>query len=125
MRLLLDTHVLLWALGDVGQLKPEAREAIADGRNLVFVSAASVWEASIKRQLGKLEAPGDLVGAVAQCQFQPLPISLAHAQHAAELPTVHQDPFDRMLVAQAKLEGLMLVTRDARLRGYAVELLEA
>ncbi|HEY9720460.1 MAG TPA: type II toxin-antitoxin system VapC family toxin, partial [Oscillatoriaceae cyanobacterium] len=116
-RLLLDTHVLLWALGEVRQLRPEVREAIADGRNVVYVSAASVWEAAIKRQLGKLEAPGDLVEAIAQCRLQPLTITMAHAQHAAELPMVHQDPFDRMLVAQAQLEGLTLVTRDSRLRG--------
>ncbi|MDB5101766.1 MAG: hypothetical protein JWM80_6187 [Cyanobacteria bacterium RYN_339] len=125
MRLLLDTHALLWALGDVAQLHPAAAEAIADGRNAVYVSAASVWEAGIKRALGKLEAPEDLVGAIERCQFRSLPITPAHAWQAAALPLLHQDPFDRMLVAQAQVEGLTLVSRDERVRAYDVATFEA
>lgn len=125
MRLLLDTHALLWALGDVARLAPPAREALDDGRNPVFVSAASLWEIGIKRALGKLEAPDDLEAEVLAADFKPLPIGLAHAWQAAALPPHHQDPFDRLLVAQAQLEGLTLVTRDGRIRAYDVATLEA
>lgn len=125
MRLLLDTHVVLWCLGDVDRLGESARRAITDGHNVVFVSAASAWEISIKRSLGKLEAPDDLEFAITKTGFRPLPITLAHARHAGELPPHHADPFDRMLVAQAGLEALTLVTRDARLGDYEVAILDA
>lgn len=125
MKLLLDTHVLLWALGNVGQLDASARAAISDGRNVVYVSAASVWEISIKRALGKLVAPADVENAVLKTGFKPLPITLAHAEHVATLPPHHADPFDRMLVAQAGLEGLTLATRDARLKAYDIAIIDA
>ncbi len=124
MRLLLDTHVLLWALGDVAELGATARAAIADGRNVVYVSAASVWEISIKRALGKLVAPAEIESVITKTGFRPLPITLAHAEQVATLPPLHADPFDRMLVAQAGLEGLTLATRDARLKGYDVSILD-
>lgn len=124
MRLLLDTHVLLWALGDVAQLDAKARAAIADGRNVVYVSAASVWEISIKRALGKLVAPADVENVVMKTGFRPLPITLAHAEHVATLPPHHADPFDRMLVAQAGLDGLTLATRDARMKAYGVAIFD-
>lgn len=125
MNLLLDTHALLWWLADDPSLGGEARRAIADPENLVAVSAASAWEISIKRGLGKLDAPADLTHAVAVSGFEPLPITLEHAEGVASLPRHHDDPFDRMLVAQARAEGLAIVTRDPRFREYEVSVLGA
>jgi len=125
VNLLLDTHALLWWLEDHVTLRDEARVAIADGGNVVFVSSATAWEIAVKKSLGKLEAPDDLEAALAASRFDPLPISIAHALAAGALPRHHDDPFDRMLVAQAQSEGLTLVTRDARLTEYDVPILEA
>lgn len=125
MKLLLDTHVLLWSLGDVAMLAEPTRAAITDVRNEVFVSAASAWEIAIKRALGKLVAPEDLEAAIVQTGFRPLPITLAHARAAGALPAHHADPFDRMLVAQARSEDLTLVSSDRLLRQYPVAFLEA
>lgn len=122
MNLLLDTHALLWWLDD-SPLAPAARDAIADPDNLVAVSAASVWEIEIKRALGKLDAPAGIVDAVGASEFEPLPISLEHAALAGGLPAHHSDPFDRMLVAQAKLLGLTVVTRDPAFASYDVKVL--
>lgn len=124
MRLLLDTHVLLWWLGDA-RLSPEATQVIADGRNEVFVSAVSAWEISIKTALGKLDAPGDLSEQLEANAFVPLSIRVSHALVAGALVRHHDDPFDRMLVAQANLERLVLVTRDQRFAAYDVETLAA
>jgi PIN domain nuclease of toxin-antitoxin system len=123
MNLLLDTHVLLWWLDDHQALGEEARAAIRDAHNLVFVSAASAWEIAIKRSLGKLEAPDDLEEAVVASRFQSLPITLGHAHHAGRLPCHHDDPFDRMLIAQAYAEQLTLITHDKRFGDYNVPLL--
>jgi len=122
VNLLLDTHALLWWLDD-SSLAPGAREAIADPENLVAVSAASVWEIEIKRALGKLDAPAGIVDAVRASEFEPLPIALEHAELAGGLPDHHRDPFDRMLVAQATLLGLTVVTRDPAFTSYAVGVL--
>lgn len=119
MRLLLDTHALLWWLADAG-LTDQAREAIADPANLVMVSAASAWEISIKKALGKLAAPDDLEQQVDAGGFNALPISIAHATAAGRLPRHHDDPFDRMLIAQAFAEGLTIVTHDKRFADYDV-----
>jgi len=124
VRLLLDTHALLWWLADEG-LNPPARDAIADPANLVVVSAASAWEISIKKALGKLAAPDDLERQVQTGGFVPLPISIAHGIAAGQLPHHHEDPFDRMLIAQAFAEGLTIVTRDKRFDDYGVALLPA
>ncbi len=124
MRLLLDTHTLLWWLADEG-LTTQAQEAIADPANLVAVSAASAWEISIKKALGKLTAPDDLAEQVRAGGFTPLPISIAHGLAAGRLPHHHEDPFDRMLIAQAFAEGLTIVTRDKRFADYGVALLPA
>ena len=124
MRLLLDTHALLWWLADEG-LTTEARDAIANPANLVAVSAASAWEISIKKALGKLAAPDDLEQQVQTGGFLPLPISIAHGVAAGQLPYHHEDPFDRMLIAQAHIEGLTIVTRDKRFDVYGVALLPA
>lgn len=122
MSLLLDTHALLWWLaGD--PLEPDAADRIADPNTLVAVSAASVWEASIKGALGKLETPESLAAASVQSGFEPLPISLIHAEAAGQLPPHHRDPFDRMLVAQAQADDLTIVTRDDAFAPYDVRVL--
>jgi len=124
MRLLLDTHALLWWLADEGLTTP-AQNAIADPGNLVLVSAATAWEISIKKALGKLAAPDDLERQVQAGGFSPLPISIAHGVAAGQLPRHHEDPFDRMLIAQALADGLTIVTRDKRFDAYGVALLPA
>jgi PIN domain nuclease of toxin-antitoxin system len=113
---------LLWWLADEG-LNATAREAIADPANLVAVSAASAWEISIKKALGKLAAPDDLEQQVQEGGFEALPISIAHGVAAGRLPRPHEDPFDRMLIAQAIAEGLTIVTQDKRFDDYGVALL--
>jgi len=125
MRLLVDTHVLLWALSSPAKLKRQVRQEIESPANEVFVSSASVWEISIKMALGKLSAPPDLLLQIAAASFEPLPIALQHADTAGSLPSHHKDPFDRMLIAQAQEEGLTVVTRDSRFKLYGVHVLAA
>lgn len=124
MRLLLDTRALLWWLADEG-LGGQARDAIADPGNLVMVSAVSAWEISIKKALGKLSAPDDLEQQIVGSGFAPLPISVAHGIAAGQLARHHDDPFARMLIAQAYAEGLTIVTRDKRFDDYNVAILPA
>ncbi len=125
MRLLLDTHVLLWWLGNDPILSPRAREAISDETNLVAVSAATAWEVSIKRALGKVTAPDDLEMQLAAHDFIALPITIADGLVAGALPRHHEDPFDRMLVAQAQTAGLTVVTRNPQFAPYRVQILLA
>ena len=99
--------------------------AIAETENQVYISAASVWEISFKRQLGKLEAPEEMDSIVARCGFSPLVIDLFHAQQAGGLPMHHRDPFDSMLIAQAQAEGLSIVTVDEVFSAYGVRLVNA
>jgi PIN domain nuclease of toxin-antitoxin system len=124
VRLLLDTHVLLWWLADDPSLGEEARTGISDPGSSVFVSAATVWEVSIKQALGKLEAPSDLLHQVELNRFEPLSMTVSHAYTAGALPR-HHDPFDRMLVAQAMKEDLVLLTGDPRMSRYGVETVAA
>ena len=119
MRLLLDTHTLLWWLSDP-PLETTARDHIADHGNPVFVSAATAWEITVKQALGKLTAPDDLESVVASGGFEALPISFAHGLTAGRLPPHHRDPFDRILIAQAQHEGLAVVTRDSVFAAYDV-----
>lgn len=123
-RLLLDTHVFIWWRGEPSRLPPEVKEAIATA-DLVFVSAASAWEAAIKVSLGRLELPDTIEAGVQASGFEKLTITFSHAEHAAALPSHHRDPFDRMLIAQAQLEGLTLVTHDKLLEAYDVKILWA
>jgi len=123
--LLLDTHVLLWWLSDDPQLGQVTRQAISDPRNQVFISAASAWEISIKKSLGKLSAPDDMDSIVDDEGFDTLPISFFHGEQAGMLPGHHKDPFDRMLIAQAQSEGLVLVTGDEKIARYGIRTMDA
>ena len=123
MKLLLDTHAFLWWIGDDARLSDPARDAIADPDNEVSFSVASAWELAIKTGLGRFEPEGKLGSflgeQVQRNSFQVLPVKLGHAVEVASLPNHHRDPFDRLLVAQAVVEGLTLVSRDPQLRKYA------
>jgi PIN domain nuclease of toxin-antitoxin system len=123
VRLLLDTHIFLWWNSDPAMIARPLREAIAHPSNEIFVSAASVWEIGIKSALGKLGFAQRIVQSVLAHRFQLLPINGEHAEHAAELPPHHADPFDRLLVAQASLERLLLGTQDIRIRAYGLPIL--
>ncbi len=116
-RLLLDTHIALWWLADSDELTDAVKSAI-DNETEVYLSAASVWEVVIKQQAGKLQSDRDLGAALEQCDLQPLPILLRHARVVGELPLIHRDPFDRMLLAQARSDDLTLLTRDAIVASY-------
>jgi PIN domain nuclease of toxin-antitoxin system len=119
MRLLLDTHVFLWALAGSPRLKSAARARI-EAADEVFVSAASIWEVAIKVRLGKLTADLDaLVAAMAESGFSELPVRAVHAARVASLPALHEDPFDRLLVAQALCEPLHLLTADGAVAQYS------
>ena len=119
MRLLLDSHVALWWLAAADDLGPECI-ALIESADEVRFSAVTPWELGIKRALGKIDFPDDLVAALGAAGFTELPITAAHADLAPRLPTHHRDPFDRMLVAQAQLEALRLVSADAALAPYDV-----
>ena len=116
MKVLLDTHVLLWWLFDDPALSQPARDAIRDPGNSVLVSAASAWEISMKHRLGKLpeagEAVGNLPALLRSARMEALPVTVEHALAAGALPGPHRDPFDRMLIAQSRLEDLPVVTAD-------------
>jgi PIN domain nuclease of toxin-antitoxin system len=125
VNLLIDAHVLCWWIGDLPELADDARSAIADPANIVSVSTASVWELAIKRAAGRLEFDGDFREELETNRFDILPIGLDHALAAATLPHHHSDPFDRMLVAQAQIERLTIVTRDRHIPHYEVQVLTA
>ena len=116
MKLLLDTHVLLWALVDDPRLTSSQVNAIENGN--IYLSAASIWEIGIKNALGKLDVPGNFTEAIANAGCRQLPISWAHARAAAALPMHHSDPFDRMIIAQAMLEDLTVLSSDTKFRAY-------
>jgi PIN domain nuclease of toxin-antitoxin system len=120
MTLSLDTHAFLWWLEDPQLLSEAAREAIGEGKNTVYVSAAVVWEIAIKRSLGKLDAPEDIEAAMTANRFLPLPVTIPHALAVEALPHHHNDPFDRLLIAQARLEGFKFVSRDSHVPRYGV-----
>jgi PIN domain nuclease of toxin-antitoxin system len=122
MGLLLDTHVVLWWLADDPALAADVKDQL-DHDPDVYVSAATIWEVAIKQVIGKLPEPAGLPELIRGSGFAELPISSQHAMTAARLPMIHRDPFDRMLVAQARDENLTLVTRDARCQRYDVAVL--
>jgi PIN domain nuclease of toxin-antitoxin system len=122
VRLLLDTHVVLWWRQDSRRLGRAVRSAIA-GAAVVYVSAASAWEVVIKMAIGRLQLADPFESHVEAGGFEALPITFAHAAEVGRLPPHHADPFDRMLVGQARVERLVLVTHDEQIRAYDVEVL--
>ena len=121
--LLLDTHALIWSLEDSPRLSPTARSAIEDGGNVVLASAASAWEIAIKKTLGRLEAPDDLEHAIEDAGFTARPITFADVHRMTSLPDHHRDPFDRMLVAQALVEGVPIVSCDPQIARYQIQII--
>ena len=120
MRLLLDTRTFLCWVSDWDEIDETTRDAIADPANEVFVSAVSGWEIAVKKAQGRLVAPDNMSAVVGEKHFEHLPLTFEHVERAAVLPMHHRDPFDRMLIAQAQTEGLVLVTGDERIRLYDV-----
>lgn len=120
MSYLLDTHALLWWLEDDSTLSIEARKIISNPNNLIFVSPINTWEITIKKALGKLKAPDNLEEIILQYGFAHLPINIKHTLFIENLENFHEDPFDRLLIAQAIVEGLSIITRDAKIIQYNV-----
>ncbi len=125
MRLLLDTNALIWALSHPARLSPQASGEIEDRSNEVFVSVVSVWEIGVKKAKSKLDFSGNIESMLAQKEFEPLPLTLRHGLAIEALPHQHHDPFDRMLIAQAQVEKLTLVTSDRMMQRYPVAVLPA
>ena len=123
MRILLDTHCLLWWLNDDPALGDQARELISTPENLIFFSAASIWEIRIKQSIGKLDLPEDFPEVLSSQTFESLAVTVEHAHGLKDLPLLHRDPFDRLLVAQARRERLTLLTRDRIVAQYDVSTL--
>ncbi|MCC0176019.1 type II toxin-antitoxin system VapC family toxin [Waterburya agarophytonicola K14] len=121
---LLDTHALIWWLANDLSLTTEAKTKIADPNNIVFVSAASTWEIAIKKSIGKLKSPDDFLEQIEQNNFKPLPIKIEETLIIEKLPKHHLDPFDRILIAQAKFLNLTIITRDRKFILYDVDLLK-
>ncbi|ASK27436.1 PIN domain nuclease [Neisseria chenwenguii] len=124
-KILLDTHVVLWWVLDDGKLGKNARKLIENPNNLIFVSAASIWELSIKLNKGLLKLPEEFFDVIGQEDFENLPIDFFHAKQAGQLPAIHQDPFDRMLIAQTQAEGLELMTVDGYIPQYGIRVIDA
>ena len=120
MRILVDTHIFLWWDRHLRRVQRPLRMAIEDEANDIFLSAASVWEIAIKRALGKLRFARSIVEAAAELGFEVLPVSGVHAEHAGVLPRHHNDPFDRLIIGQAYLEGMVLGTQDPVMRAYGI-----
>jgi PIN domain nuclease of toxin-antitoxin system len=119
---LLDTHLVLWWMaGEASRISEKALATLGSDGVEPIVSAVTIWEAAIKRGLGKLDAPGDLLFQLERAGVELLPITPRHADHVASLPAHHRDPFDRLLVAQAAIEGLPLVSDDEMVRRYDIE----
>ena len=127
MKLLLDTHTFLWWITDDQKLSGRAREIISDGSNELFLSAATGWEIAIKVQIGRLKLPEEPIRFILEQMrinaIQSLPIQMNHALHVSTLPQHHRDPFDRLLIAQAQLEGLPILSSDHQLVNYQVEVI--
>ena len=124
-KILLDTHVLLWWLMDDDKLGENAHKIIRNPNNLIFVSAASIWEISIKLNKGLLKLPEEFFDITGQQDFENLSIDFFHAKQAGLLPPIHRDPFDRMLIAQTQAEGLELMTVDGYIPQYGIRVIDA
>ncbi|HRE67512.1 MAG TPA: type II toxin-antitoxin system VapC family toxin [Cyclobacteriaceae bacterium] len=124
MNILLDTHVVIWWYEDPQFLRKEARQFIEDRTNSLYLSSAVLWEISIKRSLKKIKLPDALIAKAADDLIE-MPIMHQHIQELAKLPTYHNDPFDRIMVAQAKSNDFHLMTRDTQILRYDVKIIEA
>jgi len=124
MKILLDTHVLLWWLQDSPQLPAKARKLIANPSHIVFISSASIWELRIKESLKKIKLPEDFTEVLQQEKFERLPIAHEHAHALKDLPEIHRDPFDRLLICQAMTEGMTILTHDDVFGRYEVSVLQ-
>lgn len=125
MRYLLDTHVVLWWLTEQNKLSVKARKAIANKENDALVSSVVFWEMAIKKTLGRLTLPRNIIEVLTSQGFEMLPLLPEESLGVADLPLIHQDPFDRILVMQAKINDLVLITRDKQLSKYPVDILKA
>lgn len=123
MKILLDTHVLVWALSSPEKIKPKVQDLLVDTDNIVFVSIASLWELQIKKSLNKISLPDDFISQLQENGFELLDINYKHIAKLAELPLIHRDPFDRMLVAQTIHEKLSLVTNDLEIMKYNIKII--
>ncbi len=127
MKVLLDTHAFLWWINDNPRLSHQAREVISNADNTLFLSAASGWEIAVKAGLGKLSLPSDMTSFIMDQMYinaiTPLPVLLNHALHVHNLPGLHRDPFDRLLIAQAQLENVPIITVDPHFTAYQVEVI--
>lgn len=127
MRAIVDTHTFLWWNLDDPQLSQTAREFISDGRNQIYLSAVSAWEIALKYAKGRLELPEPpddyITSRLKLHDFWPLSVEISHALHVYQLPAIHQDPFDRLLIVQAQLENCLLITTDREIARYDVDIL--
>lgn len=122
---LLDTHVLLWWLSDYDKIAQNVRDEIAHPKNRIFVSVASIWEIQLKRKIGKLDFAGITEEIIADNGFYPMEIAAEHALYTYELPLLHHDPFDRMLISQTACEDMILITADKKIMQYDCRILKA
>ena len=124
MRYLLDTHAFLWFVLDDQKISAKAKLIIEDSKNIIYFSAASAWEIAIKTELARLKIKGDLdsfiIEQLSTNSFVPLSITISHSLYTKQLPLVHKDPFDRIIIAQSKLENLPLISKDKKIRKYKV-----
>jgi len=124
MKYLLDTHAFSWFVSDDNRLSPRARSTIKNNHNEIYFSAASAWEMSIKIRLGRLTIEEELepfiVKQLAENNFSTLPITIFHSIYTSKLPDIHKDPFDRMIIAQSKVENMSLISKDKNIKKYKV-----
>lgn len=124
MRLLLDTHVLLWAISEPKKLTPKIIELITDINNFIFVSCGSLWELQIKKALGKIILPEEFITSLEQCGYELLDITFEHIVRLGTLPPLHRDPFDRIIIAQSLAEDMFLITRDSDILKYDIKFIK-
>jgi len=123
MRILLDTHTLVWALHEPGKLTLKIKDLLANVNNMVFISVASLWELQIKRSLGKITLPDNFITQLQECGYELLTIKSEHISQLEDVLLIHRDPFDRMLIAQSAYENIPLVTTDSEILKYDIEII--
>ncbi|MBN9542883.1 MAG: type II toxin-antitoxin system VapC family toxin [Alphaproteobacteria bacterium] len=123
MHYLIDTHIFLWWIDNNKKLSEKIKSVIANPSNIIFVSSVTTWEITIKKSLGKLEVPDNIIEIIEECGFETLSISPIHTLGIENLPDIHDDPFDRLLISQAICEDLILITNDQYIKQYDLKLL--